>query len=146
MEKFERIEIDQERIKQLGTDEVWVNNSFQVIVYRNPAEAPELPQSNSGWPNMVWLSIKRTDQEAIHDWRELQEIKNQIIGHENEAVEVYPAESRMVDTANQFHLWVFTDPEVRLPFGFQMRAVTGSEMAKMYGGKQRPFKDEKTTK
>jgi len=141
VEKFERIEIDAKRIEQLGTDEVWVNNSFQVIVYRDPKKAPELPQGHDGWPNMIWLSIKRTDQEAIHDWRDLQTIKNQIVGPENEAVEVYPAESRMVDTANQFHLWVFTDPTIKLPFGFQMRSVTGPDMAKMYGGKQRPFKE-----
>jgi len=29
-----------------------------------------------------------------------------IVGEEHEAFEVYPAESRLVDTANQYHLWV----------------------------------------
>jgi hypothetical protein len=37
----------------------------------------------------------------VHDWRDLQRIKNQLVGPECEAVELYPAESRKVDTANQ---------------------------------------------
>jgi hypothetical protein len=139
MQPFERLEISKDREDQLGTDEVWANDHYQVIVYRDPAKAPELPDASSGWPNMIWLSIKRTDQEPIHDWRELQEIKNMLVGRENEALEVYPAESRLVDTANQFHLWVFSDPKIKLPFGFFTRAVADPEMAKRYGGKQRPF-------
>lgn len=141
MQQFEKIEISDERKLQLGTDEVWGNDTHQVIVYRDPKMAPELPQTDK-WPEMIWLSIKRIDREAIHDWRELQEIKNMIIGPENEAVEVFPAESRLVDTSsNQFHLWVFADKEVRLPFGFSTRAVVGPEIAeKMFGAKQREFK------
>jgi len=141
MQKFERIEISEERAKQLGTDEVWVNETHQVIVYRDPKEAPELPQNSNpkDWPAMIWLSIKRVDREAMHDWRELQEIKNMIVGPENEAVEVYPAESRLVDTSNQYHLWVFADKEVRFPFGFTSRGVADPELAEKMGAKQRPF-------
>jgi hypothetical protein len=41
------------------------------------------------------------------DWRDLQAIKNQLCGDEAEAIQLFPAESRVVDTANQYHLWVF---------------------------------------
>lgn len=143
MQKFEQIEISEERAKQLGTTEVWGNDTHQVIVYRDPKKAPELPQNPDpkDWPNMIWLSIKRVDREAMHDWRELQEIKNMIVGPENEAVEVYPAESRLVDTSNQYHLWVFADTETRFPFGFTSRGVIDHEVAdKIFGAKQRPFK------
>jgi hypothetical protein len=58
---------------------------------------------------VAWLSIKRRDREVIRDWRELQAIKNAIVGPEHEGFELYPAESRLVDTANQFHLFVFMD-------------------------------------
>lgn len=85
---------------------------------------------------MAWLSIKRVDRETMHDWRDLQEIKNVLIGPENEAIELYPAESRRVDSANQYHLFVFLDPEVRLPFGFTTRLVTADAIA---GAKQRQF-------
>ena len=67
---------------------------------------------------MFWLSIKRNDRLPIHDWRDLQEIKNMIIGPEYEAVELYPAEDRVVDEANQFHLFVMGDPLFRWDFGY----------------------------
>lgn len=142
MKKFSKITLSPSSVQQLGTDEMWENDKYNVIVYRDPKEAPELPQDTS-WPKMIWLSIKRIDKSPIHDWRELQQIKNMIVGPENEAVEVYPAESRMVDVSNQFHLWVFEDPKLRLPFGFLGRAVADETQANKMGAKQRPFeKDE----
>lgn len=66
----------------------------------------------------VWhLSIKRHDRRPVHDWRKLQAIKTAIVGPNVEAVELYPAEDRVVDTANQYHLYAFPDM-VALPFGF----------------------------
>lgn len=93
------------------------------------------------WPclplavTLTHLSIKRIDREPIHDWREFQMIKNTLCGPEREAVEIYPAESRLVDTANQFHLWVL--PEGRQwPMGWDTRLVTEDEPGQV---KQRPF-------
>lgn len=84
---------------------------------------------------MIHLSIKRIDRETIHDWRDLQRIKNELVGPENEGVEIYPAESRKVDTANQYHIWVYKDKEYRIPMGFD----TGLVDYKSTGGaKQRP--------
>lgn len=75
----------------------------------------------------VWhLSIKRKDRRAVHDWRKLQKIKNAIVGPEFEAVELYPAESRLVDGANQYHLFVLVHPTgepMTFPFGMTGRAV-----------------------
>jgi hypothetical protein len=68
--------------------------------------------------SMIHLSIKRNDQKPIHDWRDLQRIKNELVGKENEGIELYPAESRVIDTANQFHLWVMADPAQRIEVGF----------------------------
>jgi hypothetical protein len=34
---------------------------------------------------------------------------------------IYPAESRLSDTSNKYHLWCFADPTHRLPFGLQGR-------------------------
>lgn len=85
-----------------------------------------------GWPAMRHFSIKRIDRQPIRDWRHLQQIKNELGGPECEAVEIYPAESRLVDTANQFHLWVFVDPTIRLPFGFfpEQRMVSADSVGK----------------
>jgi hypothetical protein len=55
---------------------------------------------------LTWLSIKRNDIAAIHNWQHLQQIKNDVCGDECEAIEIYPPMSRIVDAANQYHLWV----------------------------------------
>ena len=70
----------------------------------------------------VHLSIRRKDRRAIHDWRDFQRIKTELAGAEWEGVEVYPKESRLVDTSNQYHLWCM---EAQVPFGFDSgRCVT----------------------
>lgn len=91
--------------EQVDRDKVFINDKYQVNV--------------RSMENMTHLSIKRLDKQPIHDWRELQEIKNQLVGPEHEGVELYPAESRLVDSANQFHIWVVKDKSYRFPFGFQ---------------------------
>lgn len=94
---------------------------------------------------IAWLSIKRNDRQTIHDWRELQRIKNTVMGEECEAVEIYPAESRLHDTANQYHLWCFA-PGYQLPFGYAGRFVADEthDPSSPDQGKQRPFtKDDR---
>ena len=49
-------------------------------------------------------------------WAEKQEIKDELFGKKRVAVEVYPADDRLVDTSDVYHLWVF-DKKYRLPFG-----------------------------
>lgn len=120
--------------RQMADVEIWLNESYVVIVTRdvpvdmNPQELPGL----------VWLSIRRQDREPVRDWRDFQQIKNQLLGVECEAVEVYPAESRLVDSANQYHLFGFTDPEARVPFGFPGRGVTDKPFPNT---KQRPLEE-----
>ena len=75
---------------------------------------------------MIYLSIKRLDKKSIHDWRDLQEIKNQLTSPEQEAVEIYPAESRKVDTANQYHLFVYPKG-YSVGFGYLERLVDTNE-------------------
>ena len=109
-------------------ENVWLNSTYQVNVRDVEGEGI--------LPGTTWLSIKRRDKEPIHDWRDLQEIKTKLCGPEREAVEVYPAESRVVDTANQFHLWVLPEGQ-RVPFGFDDgRIISDTPMAA--GAKQRP--------
>ncbi len=98
-------------IESLHTgSEYFVNDIYQVAKRIEPV-------------NFVWLSIKRHDRKPIHDWRDMQEIKNQLIGPECEAVELYPAESRLADTSNQYHVWGFQDPTFRFPFGFDTKRI-----------------------
>jgi hypothetical protein len=89
-------------------------------------------------PPFTHLSIKRRDREPIGDWRVMQEIKNAIVGPEREAAELYPAESRLVDTANQYHLWVLPEGD-RFSFGFDSRFVLDAHECPIPGAKQRPL-------
>ena len=104
-----------EQVDRLRADIVWGNGEYQVNV--EPWPMPE------GWPEMVHLSIKRMDKAPVHDWRVFQQIKNMILSPEHEAVELYPADSRLVDGANQYHLWAFASTEHKWPFGYQERLV-----------------------
>lgn len=73
---------------------------------------------------LVHLSIKRVDRREIRDWGHFQRIKNELVGEEYEAVELYPREARRVE-GNQYHLWCFLSREFRWPFGFDERWVPG---------------------
>lgn len=119
---------------EMSRCQLWLNDEYQVAVY--PPEANE-GVTKQGWPPVIHLSIKRIDREPVHDWRDLQEIKNLIVGPDHEAVELYPAESRKVDLANQYHLWVLADAGIHFPFGFETRAVQYDNAG---GAKQRPEK------
>lgn len=70
---------------------------------------------------MTHLSIRRNDRNGRPSWPDTQQIKNALVGAECEGVELYPAESRLVDVADQYHLWVITNPAFRFGFGFQER-------------------------
>ena len=70
------------------------------------------------------LSVTHRDGGTGRDWRDYQQIKNDLIGKECEAVELYPADSRLVDSADSFHLWGVTDEKFRFPVGFGERLVS----------------------
>lgn len=115
-----------------------MNNRYTVVI--GLLEAPGVPGER-----VVHLSIKRNDRKPMRDWRDLQRIKNELVGYECEAVELFPADSRLVDTANQYHLWCIPMPGVRFPFGFDYRAVDDDqELAAQLGAVQRPFEQEAT--
>ena len=67
--------------------------------------------------NTIWLSIKNHDRTTDIPWQHKQWIKNDICGEEAEGVELFPAQSRMWNTANQYHIFVMKDKE-RVPVGF----------------------------
>lgn len=113
--------------------DVYLNSLYQVVKREVPAKNPDAPR-------MWHLSIKRRDKQAVHDWRHLQRIKNELLGPEIEAVELYPAESRLVDMANQYHLWGIEG--FQFPFGFADRNVGTAEAAAELGAVQRPHEVE----
>lgn len=83
----------------------YVNNLYTVTVR---------PMGAAG---ATHLSIRTNDRHWRHDWRHLQRIKDELLGPDVEAVELYPAAHRLVDAANQFHLWALPAGE-QFPIGF----------------------------
>lgn len=125
--------LDEDKIREvirIATEApVWGNDRYTVHV-------------NPYTDDVVQLSIHRHDRAPCRDWRDLQRIKNQLVGPEHEAIELYPAESRVVDTANEFHLWCFTDPTFRVPVGWFSGRVVSSESGA--GAVQRPHEEPYT--
>lgn len=98
--------------------EMWyANDKYQVAVDYSQWD------SKKG-DGIIWLSIKNHERTTGISWQHKQWIKNDICGEEMEAVEIFPAESRMVNTANQYHLWVMK----KVPFGFPVGFVTKDDV------------------
>ena len=128
----QRYRVTERRVKKIFAKqqrgvELWINDLY--LVHKKDA--------GNGWTE---LSIRRQDRGAAIDWRHKQAIKNQLCGEECEGLELYPAESRLYDTANQFFIWVRTDPDDSIPVGmFSGRHVSDEEIG---GTGQRPFDEE----
>jgi hypothetical protein len=110
-------------------DRSFYNGKYQVIVKQEG--------------DCTILAIRREDRRPIFDWRDVQWIKNQLLGPEVEAVQLFPAESRLVDTSNQYYLYAWPEG-CHFQFGFTERLVNESVSLKIPGGgasRQRPFAD-----
>jgi hypothetical protein len=105
-EKMHYVEVALQRLVSLN---VWENDTYTVEI--------------NHYPPFIHLDISRHDQEPCNNWKDFQQIKNELVGPEFEAVELFPAESRLVDSANQYHLWVHADANYRFPLGFTQRFV-----------------------
>lgn len=88
--------------------------------FRNDLYQVEVRSPGEGF---IHLNIRRRDGYPGRDWQHFQQIKNELVGPECEAVELYLAESRRVDTTNKYHLFAAMDPKFRFPIGFTRRDV-----------------------
>lgn len=100
--KFERKESN--KMGNLGEFDIWTSRDYVVSV------RPYF--DGNGW----YLSLHNTNRTTDVPWTHKQQIKNDICGKEAEAVELFPSHSRLVDSKNQYHLWVLPKGE-RFPFG-----------------------------
>lgn len=133
---FQELKVEAEARQELrrfvdtdGRDERIYRNSRYTVIAR------EVP---FGGEEVTHLSIRRNDRLAVHDWRDLQRLKNELCGPTREAFEIYPSEHRLVDTSNQYHLYVLP-PDKLIPIGFGNRCVAEGSYQ---GSVQRPFLDD----
>jgi hypothetical protein len=94
----------------LASEEWWANDRFQASV-----------EYEGDWAH---ISLKRHDRDTYIDWQEKQWAKNDILGKEWEAVELFPAESRERNTANTYHLWGNKTIPLGFPKGVRVRDMT----------------------
>lgn len=122
-------EVDEDVAK--GIEKFYANSHYLVFVR-------EMQPTDEDNPDVAkHLSIRTVENDVRHDWRDFQRIKNELCGEHWEACEIYPDVDRLVDTANQYHLWCFP---FRLPFGFTTRFVMDHGAVETSGGKQRPMR------
>jgi hypothetical protein len=100
-------------VELLTPIKVFQNNLYRVEIVHTPPSTP----------TFTHLSITRLDGGTCKEWAHMQAIKNEVVGPEYEAIELFPAESRLVNTGNQYHLWVHSDPAFRFPLGWAHRMV-----------------------
>jgi hypothetical protein len=125
--KAHSVEAAKASMKTILNGIIWVNGYYLVNI--SDVDTPE------GIPDMLHLSIKNTKKSAVRDWRDFQQIKTDLVGPECEAAELFPAESRLIDGANQYHLWAIKEPGRKFPFGWNAgRSVTNEALP---GTKQR---------
>lgn len=58
-------------------------------------------------------------------WQEKQTIKNELFGESRLAIEIFPKTSKLIDTADVYHLWVF-DKKFDMPFGIHPKEYSKS--------------------
>ncbi len=74
--------------------EVWQNDEYAAV----------LRTRSDGLPS---ITVSRHDREPFPDAKHLRSIKNEILGAEREGCELFPAESRLMDSSIERHLWFF---------------------------------------
>jgi len=91
------VEISDEAIDSLFPDETWGNDRYTVNVHF-------LDGDRDGF---VEVGVHNHNRTPHVPWRHLQQIKNEVVGADREAVQLFPAEDRLVDTANEYWLYVY---------------------------------------
>ena len=86
----------------------FLNNRYSVQISDEPTE----------WGLVIHLWIRRHDGEMVRSWSDMQRIKNELIGNNRIALEVFPKDEDLVDQANMAHLWVMPIDFV-LPFSLK---------------------------
>lgn len=96
---------------------IWENNLYVVNKYVN----------SSG--EVGRISLYRKDNKTVRDWRHLQRIKNEIAGGESWFAEIYPAQSKLVDLGNTYHLIRLTGHAVSELKGFSDKRQVSDELS-----------------
>ena len=82
-------------------DEVWGSSQYTVTVHY-------LDDNRDGF---VEVGIHNYHRTTHVPWRHIQQIKNEVFGPDREAVQLFPAEDRLLDSANEYWIYVYPTSE-----------------------------------
>jgi len=99
----EKAEFIERAVEALAPDHVYENDLYHVEVKYTPPFAH--------------LYIRRHDGLPCNEWHDLQQIKNEIVGPENEAMKIFPGGDRPSESPGECCLCVHTDPTFRFSSG-----------------------------
>ena len=92
--------------------EIYFNNLYVVLLRRFYSSEMNC--------KMVYLSLRRQDRRPVRNWGHLQRIKNELVGEQYQAIEVFPPHTLKIDACNQYHLWVFEEVGRGVPVDLNM--------------------------
>ncbi|TCX51947.1 MULTISPECIES: hypothetical protein [unclassified Dehalobacter] len=117
--------------KECGYGDGWVNELDRA--WREGYKYAVMSRKiKTAWGEIEHVCIRNADNTDI-PWAEKQRIKNELFGKEVLAIEVFPAESRLIDQAGMYHLWVFPEG-AELPFGLHDDDMKTVHVARAIGG------------
>lgn len=102
--------------EQVGGGMIYHNSRYQVYLQRF--------SSQDGGPDAIYLFFQRIDQNQLIPYRDKMRVKDELVHPECEAIELFPARSRVSSLISGCALWIIDDPVYRFPFGFSRRVVT----------------------
>ena len=90
-------DLSDKAIDGLMSDETWGNDRYTVSGHL-------LDGKRDGF---VEIAVHNHNRTPHVPWRHLQQIKNEVVGPDREAVQLFPAEDRLLDTANEYWIYVY---------------------------------------
>ena len=102
LHKLDLIEENPDTLSKDRTVKIYANDIYSVSLRVGVED--KVCQTREG---ITQLGIWSHDGTARHDWRDMQAIKNQLVGEEVEGFELFPAESRHLDPSNYYSIWCF---------------------------------------
>jgi hypothetical protein len=140
-----RIEVVRETMQFYGIDEAAARKMLHDEQSRTVTAVNHLYQVAVGWcgegGEVLHINIRRRDGGAIFDFRHMQQIKNETAGDEACGWQMFPPESKLVDTSNKYHLFVPPPDKLHLlaTVGWNKRDVQYNENRDVPGLRQRAF-------
>ena len=71
-----------------------------------------------------WIHVSCSKKIGQIVWKDLQSVKNQFIGSEKEAIQVFPKIRNLIDISDCYHLWSLLDGEFCIP---DLNKIIGKE-------------------